>query len=121
VTAVWLARRDEVEVVTRLLAQFRDHMGHDWPPDDSLGASVRRLIDDPNTEYWLAAPDEGAPAAAICQLRFRHSVWTSAEDCWLEDLFVRAEARRQGLARALVQRALDRARERGCRRGARHE
>ena len=39
-----------------------------------------------------------------------------AEDCWLEDLFVREEARRFGLGRALVDAAVERARERGCKR-----
>jgi len=43
-------------------------------------------------------------------------VWKSAEDCWLEDLFVREDARRSGLGRALVDAAVERARERGCKR-----
>ena len=54
--------------------------------------------------------------AAVCQIRFRWSVWKSAEDCWLEDLYVREGARRNGLGRALVEAAATRARERGCRR-----
>jgi GNAT superfamily N-acetyltransferase len=36
-------------------------------------------------------------------------VWTATEDCWLEDLSVRAQARRRGVALALVRRALARA------------
>jgi GNAT superfamily N-acetyltransferase len=66
-------------------------------------------------EYLLGAVD-GGPAAGVCQVRFRWSVWKSAEDCWLEDLFVREEARRTGLGRALVEAAVARARERGCKR-----
>ncbi len=42
-------------------------------------------------------------------------MWKSA-DCWLEDLFVRESARRAGLGRALVEAAVARALERGCRR-----
>jgi ribosomal protein S18 acetylase RimI-like enzyme len=38
------------------------------------------------------------------------------EDCWLEDLFVAAEARGDGHARALAGAALERAGERGCKR-----
>lgn len=52
----------------------------------------------------------------MAQLRFRWSVWTSAEDCWLEDLYVGEAARRRGLGRALVRTAVKRARERGCKR-----
>jgi GNAT superfamily N-acetyltransferase len=116
VSAVWLAAPDETDVVARLLVQFRDHLGHSSPSEDSFRASVTQLIERTDSEFWLGAPADGIPAQGICQLRFRHCVWTAAEDCWLEDLFVNPEARRSGLGRALVQQALDRARERGCRR-----
>ena len=115
-SAVWLATPAEAETVAALLVEFRDHQGHSWPSADSFLTSVELLIDRSDTEFWLAAASEQASAAGVCQLRFRHSLWTATEDCWLEDLFVRGEARRRGIARALVQRALERARERGCRR-----
>jgi GNAT superfamily N-acetyltransferase len=116
VTAVWLAGPDDVATVAGLLGGFRDHLGHSQPSDDSLTESAELLLRAEDTEFWLAAADEAAAAAGICQLRFRHSVWTGAEDCWLEDLFVREDARRHGLGGALVQRSLERARERGCKR-----
>jgi GNAT superfamily N-acetyltransferase len=112
----WLAAPDEAGAVARLLVEFRDWYGVASPPEDSFLASVRRLIDEPGTEFLLGAPSEGAPPAGVCQLRFRHSVWTAAEDCWLEDLFVREQARRSGLGKVLLDAALDRARARGCRR-----
>ena len=112
---VWMAAAVDAPAVARLLAEFRDHMGYSAPSDGSLAASVGRLVAGPDAEFWLASGGRGR-AAAVCQLRFRLSVWTAAEDCWLEDLFVCAAARRRGLARALVTRSLERARERGCRR-----
>ncbi len=99
-----------------LLVEFRDHLGHSRPSAASFLESVRTLIGAADTEFWLAAADEESEPAAVCQVRFRHSVWTAAEDCWLEDLFVRDSARGHGLGRALVQRVLERAAERGCRR-----
>ena len=48
------------------------------------------------------------------QTRFRLSVWTGAEDAWLEDLFVEESARGKGYGRALVEAAVERARSRGC-------
>ena len=113
---VWLAGPGEAESVARLLVAFRDHNGHDWPSDNAILASVERLLDDPATEILLSAPDEDAPPAGVCQLRFRWSVWTAAPDCWLEDLFVTASARGRGVGAALVEAALERARARGCRR-----
>jgi GNAT superfamily N-acetyltransferase len=115
-SVVWLGGPDEAETVAQLLVEFRDHLGHSWPSRDSFLASVKRLIERPDTEFWIAALDDEATPVGICQLRFRHCVWTAAEDCWLEDLFVRREARRRGIAKALLQRVLERARERGCRR-----
>jgi ribosomal protein S18 acetylase RimI-like enzyme len=113
---VWRAEPQEAAQVATLLVAFRDHLGNDWPSENSFLASVERLIDDPATDYLLGASAEGEPAAGVVQLRFRWSVWRASEDCLLEDLFVSAEARRGGLGRALVQAAIDRACERGSRR-----
>jgi ribosomal protein S18 acetylase RimI-like enzyme len=113
---VWLAEPHEAETVARLLTEFRDWFGRDWPSDNAFLASVERLISERNVEYLLGAPDEAAPAAGVCQLRYRWSVWWAAEDCWLEDLYVRDAARGTGLGRALTEAALDRAQARGCRR-----
>jgi GNAT superfamily N-acetyltransferase len=114
VSAVWLAEPEEAALVAGLLVEFREHLGHSSPADGSFLASVQLLIERGDTEYLLAAGDVGEAPQAVCQLRFRHSVWTGADDCWLEDLFVRREARRSGLGRALVSVALERARQRGC-------
>jgi ribosomal protein S18 acetylase RimI-like enzyme len=94
------------------MAGFRDHLDKADPPDDEVRASVERILAEPSSEFLLAAVD-GDPLG-VCQLRYRWSVWTSAEDCWLEDLYVVPEARRSGLGRALIDAALDSARERGC-------
>lgn len=113
---VWRAGRDEAEPVAALLVAFRDHLGVDWPSDNAFLAGVERLMDDPQTEYLLAAPDEGAPPAGVAQVRFRHGIWWAAPDCFLEDLFVLGGARGHGLGRALAEAAVERARARGCRR-----
>ena len=113
---VWLAVPDEAEPVARLLAAFRTWYGKDWPSDNAFLAGVERLIEQPGTEYLLGAPHDDAPPMAVVQLRYRYSLWTSADDCWLEDLFVEEPARGTGLGRAMVEAAIDRARTHGCRR-----
>lgn len=112
----WVADPDDVETVGALLIAFRDHNGYDRPTDNALLAMLDRLIEDPQTEYLLAAVDHGAPPTGVCQLRFRASIWTSADDCWLEDLYVCPEARRGGVGQALIDLAIERATARGCRR-----
>ena len=113
---VWLAGPADAEPVTELLAGFRDWWGRSEPATNSIRGSVERLLVDEATDFLLAAAAEGDPAAGVCQLRYRHSVWREADDCLLEDLFVRDGARRAGLGAALVAAALDRAWSRGCRR-----
>ena len=112
---IWRASPDEAPQVAALLAGFRDHLGRSWPGEASIRASVERLIAREDVEYLLGARDDG-PAQGVVQVRYRWSVWWEAEDCWLEDLFVRDEARGAGLGRALTEAVLARAAERGCRR-----
>jgi ribosomal protein S18 acetylase RimI-like enzyme len=109
---VRVAGPDDVAVVARLLTAFRDHEGRDWPPEESIRAGVERLMPRDDTEYLLG----GDPPAGVVQLRYRYGVWWDAEDCHVEDVFVRADARGSGLGRALVEAAIERARARGCRR-----
>ena len=111
----WIATPDEAPAVARLLVEFGEWWGNAHMPEADVLASVRRIMADGDGEYLLAAGPDGDPAA-VAQIRFRWSVWKSAEDCWLEDLYVRDAARRSGLGRALVEAAMARARERGCRR-----
>lgn len=105
-----LATQEDAADVARLMSGFRDWQGRTEPDDATIAATVRRLLDDPNTEFLLA----GDPAMGVCQLRYRLSVWTGTDDCCLEDLFVEADGRGSGRGRELVDAALQRARERGC-------
>ena len=112
---VWRAEPAEAATVARLIAEFGAWWGQNVLPADEIQASVERIMGGDDGEYLLGAPDGGDPSG-VCQLRFRWSVWKSAEDCWLEDLYVQESARRSGLGRALVEAAAERARERGCKR-----
>lgn len=113
---VWRAEPDEAGDVARLLIAFRDWLESSTPSEESLRAAVDRLIVDSGTEYLLGASTEQGDASGVCQLRFRESVWTSGLDCWIEDVYVRDDARGRGIGRELVRVACARARERGARR-----
>jgi ribosomal protein S18 acetylase RimI-like enzyme len=109
----WLAEPHEAEKVARLLIGFRDWFGRTDPPEEAFLEGVRRLIERDDTEFVLAAAESDDPRG-VCQLRYRYALWTASDDCWLEDLFVRDADRRKGIGEALVAKAVERARERGC-------
>jgi GNAT superfamily N-acetyltransferase len=111
---VWVAGEEDAAGVAALMSAFRDHIERDVPPDEEVRATVDALLRDPATEFLLAAPDGSGAPAGVCQLRYRLSVWTATDDCWLEDLYVNDEARGTGLGRALIEAAFERARARGC-------
>ena len=112
----WVAQPDEAETIAELLVAFRDHNGSDWPSDNAFLASVERLLEDRDTEFLLASRDDDSAPAGVLQLRFRFSVWRAAPDAWLEDLYVRAGARRAGVGDALLTLAIERAAEHGAQR-----
>jgi GNAT superfamily N-acetyltransferase len=105
-----LATSDDAPEVARLMIGFRDWWSRSEPPDAAFHEGVRRVLADPNSDFLIA----GEPPAAVCQLRYRHSIWTETLDCWLEDIFVEEAARGAGLGRKLMEAAFERARERGC-------
>jgi ribosomal protein S18 acetylase RimI-like enzyme len=113
---VWLAGEEDVGAIVSLVAEFRDWWRKSKPTDEGIRDTVEQLVGDPKTDFLLAASDGADGAAGVCQLRYRLSVWTGVDDCWLEDLYVQEEARGAGLGRALVRAALGRAEARGCRR-----
>lgn len=113
---VWAAGPADLEAVSALLGEFRDWWGKSEPGDAQIRATVATLLGDPGTHYLLAATGPDAQASAVAQLRYRLSVWTGTDDCWLEDLYVSESSRRAGLGRALMEAAIAAAEGRGCRR-----
>ena len=109
------ATSDDLDAVVRLIAEFRDWWGKREPSSEAIREVAAQLLEDEDTDYLLAFGDAG-DAVGVCQLRYRLSVWTGVDDCWLEDLFVTESARGGGHGRALVEAAFESARGRGCRR-----
>jgi ribosomal protein S18 acetylase RimI-like enzyme len=109
------AQPEDLDDVVQLIGEFRDWWGKAEPHDDLIRVVAAQLLDHEHTEFLLARGDDGA-AAGVCQLRYRLSVWTGVEDCWLEDLYVRESDRGSGYGRKLVEAAFASARTRGCKR-----
>jgi ribosomal protein S18 acetylase RimI-like enzyme len=96
---------------------------------------VARLLHDFNTEYSEPVPEVGLLAERIAEfierdhavfllvgdgpdgmaeIRFRPSLMTGALDVYLEELYVAPAKRGQGMGRALLEAAMEVARERGA-------
>lgn len=84
------------------------------PPDDAAAA---RLVADafttpPRYELWVAALDGVVVAYAVTFATY--STFRGKPTLFLEDLFVHPDARRRGVARAVLARLRSEAEARGC-------
>jgi GNAT superfamily N-acetyltransferase len=109
-TPLRIAGPADLDTVTGLFGDFRDFLEGDSPSNAQIESVVSELIGDPGTEYLLI----GDPECGFAQIRYRLSVWQPGEDAWLEDLFVREDARGNGYGRKLLTATIERARSRGC-------
>ena len=70
-------------------------------------------MSDPAMKHLVAENDDGE-VVAFCSLHFRKRLNHATAQAWIPDLFVRESARRQGVARALLEEAEKAALDRGC-------
>jgi GNAT superfamily N-acetyltransferase len=75
-------------------------------------ATVRRLMDPASPVKMRLALLDGEVAGFAIHMH-HPSTWVPGDDCYLEDLFVAASARGQGLGRALIEDLATLARARG--------
>jgi ribosomal protein S18 acetylase RimI-like enzyme len=80
------------------------------PPADWLAQRVAALIASGDTDVLLV--DD--PPAGLAVMRYQASIWTDGLECYLAELYVIPVRRGQGLGRALMEAALQRARGRGA-------
>ncbi len=81
--------------------------------DDVTAATWRRLLDPGQPLNGFGAFDGAGRLVGIVHYLFHPVTWSIADRCYLEDLFVRPEARGTGAGRALIEavyRAADEAR-----------
>lgn len=66
-------------------------------------AGVRRLLDDPARGFYLVAERDGGLAGSL-MVTFEWSDWRDGLFWWIQSVYVRPQARRQGVFRALYAR-----------------
>jgi ribosomal protein S18 acetylase RimI-like enzyme len=104
------AGADDAPVIGRLLDAFNREFGDPTPGPDALARRVGELIAGGDTVVLLG----GAGPDGLAVLRFRRSIWAEGLECYLAELYVAPDRRGQGLGRALMESALQTARERGA-------
>jgi GNAT superfamily N-acetyltransferase len=70
-------------------------------------------VSDPAVDHLVAEEEDGT-LVGFCSLHFRKRLNHPTPQAWVPDLYVADHVRRQGLARALLAHAENRAIERGC-------
>ena len=96
--------------VARLLHDFNTEYDEPVPDVPVLSERVREHLENGGSTFLLA----GAGPDGLAELRFRPSLMTGALDAYLEELYVAPAKRGQGLGRALLEAAMETARERGA-------
>lgn len=101
--------RQALAVAGRLLHDFNTEYDDPTPGPSALAARLKTLVADGGTEVLLIGDAEG-----VAVLRFRPSLWSFAEECYLAELYIVPARRGSGLGRVLVRACVDRAIVRGC-------
>jgi ribosomal protein S18 acetylase RimI-like enzyme len=108
--AVRRAGVEDAPAVGQLLHDFNSEFGDPTPGPRFLAKRVRELLAAGHVTVLVG----GDEPHGLALLRFRPSLWTEGLDCYLEELYVVPDRRGQGLGRALMEAAIELARQEGA-------
>ena len=104
------AGRSDAETIGRLLHDFHREYDEPTPGPDAVADRVRELLAAEEIFVLLG----GTEPCGVAVLRFLPALWTTAFDCYVEELYVAPDRRGRGLGRALMNISLGLAREKGA-------
>lgn len=108
--SVRLATPEDAAAAGRLLHDFNSEFGDYTPGPEAVAARLGPMIEEGEATVLLGG--EGPDGIAL--LRFRPLVFEDGMHAYLEELYVAPARRGEGLGRALLDAAMDAARERGA-------
>jgi ribosomal protein S18 acetylase RimI-like enzyme len=106
-----VATPDDAGLLGRMLHEFNLEYDETEPSAQQVAALAGPQLESGEV---AAVFGPGDPPAGFAQLRFRLSLYDAGPDACLEELWVRPHARGTGLGRALLEAAMDLARDRGA-------
>ena len=101
---------EDAAAITRLLHDFNVEFSEPTPGVEELTETVRGLLAE--GEIVVLLPGDGPDGLAL--LRFRPSLWSAGLESHLQELYVVPPLRGRGIGRALLEAAIEYARERGA-------
>jgi ribosomal protein S18 acetylase RimI-like enzyme len=104
------AGESDAGAIGGLLHDFNTEFNEITPGPEALAERVRELLAGDDFVVLLV----GREPRGLAALRFRPSIWTPGLECYLAELYVQPEHRRQGRGLALMNAALDTARRHGA-------
>ena len=105
-----IAQPGDAGDIGRMLDDFNREYGDTTPGPERIAERFRELM--PSGDPLVLLIGDGPDGVAV--MRFRPSVWADALECHLAELYVVPGERGHGLGRALLERAIELARERGA-------
>lgn len=98
----------------QLLHDFNVEYGEPAPSPQELAARLAELILGHHVTVLLAREHETGAAVGVAVMRIQPSVWSSAQEAYLAELYVVPSQRGRGYGRELITEAMRVARERGA-------
>jgi ribosomal protein S18 acetylase RimI-like enzyme len=105
------ADADDARSVAQLLHDFNREFNEPTPAVAELEQRIAQLLSRGGDTVILLIGDS---PDGLAVLRFREAIWSSGLECYLAELYVTPARRGQGLGRALMDGALQEARDHGA-------
>ncbi len=102
---------DSIGAAAQLLHDFNREYEEPAPPPEGIAARLEDLLSDDQVVVLLARERRGGAAVGVAVMRVHPSLWSSAQEAYLAELYVVPSHRGQGYGRELISQAMHVARK----------